>query len=48
MQTHTGAGYKFIRNEEEILIELWGFFKNYPKRLQIYMKVILRSKEFDS
>ena len=29
----TGDDYKFIRNAEEILIELWRFFKNSPKRL---------------
>ena len=40
--------YKFIRNAEEILIELWRFFKNSPKRLHIYMKVTFSAKEFDS
>ena len=28
----TGDDYKFTRNLEEILIELWRFFKNSPKR----------------
>ena len=44
----TGDDYKFIRNAEEILIELWRFFKNSPKRLHIYMKVTFSAKEFDS
>ena len=44
----TGDGYKFIRKVEEILIELWRFFKNPPKRLHIYMMVTLSAKEFDS
>ena len=33
---------------EQILIELWRFFKNSPKRLHIYIKVTLSAKEFDS
>ena len=33
---------------EGILIELWRFFKNSPKRLYIYTKVTLSAKEFDS
>ena len=44
----TSDHYKFIKNVEEILIELWRFFKNSPKRLHIYMKVTLSVKEFDS
>ena len=44
----TGDDYKFIRNVEEILIELWRFFKNSSKRLHIYMKVTLSAKQFDS
>ena len=43
-----GDDYKFIQNVEEILIELWRFFKNTPKRLHIYIKVTLSAKEFDS
>ena len=35
----TDGDYKFIRNVKEILVELWRFFKNSPKRLHIYMKV---------
>ena len=33
---------------EEILIELWTFFKNIPKRLHLYVKVTLSAKKFDS
>ena len=44
----TGDRYQFIRNAEEISIELGRFFKNSPKRLHIYMKVTLSTKEFDS
>ena len=44
----TGDDYKVIRNVEEILTELWRFFKNPPKRLHIYMKLSLSAKEFDS
>ena len=44
----TGDDYKFIRNVEEILIELSRFFKNSPKRLHIYIKVTLNAKEFNS
>ena len=40
--------YKFIRNAEEISIELWRVFKTSPKRLHICMKVTLSTKEFDS
>ena len=42
-----GDDYKFKRKADEILIELWRFFKNSPKRLQIYM-VTFSAKEFDS
>ena len=42
-----GDDYKFKRKAQEILIELWRFFKNFPKRLQIYM-VTFSAKEFDS
>ena len=45
---NTGDDYKFIRNVEKILIELWRFFKNSPRRLHIYMNVTLSAKEFDS
>ena len=44
----TGDDYKFIRNVEEILIELQRFFRNSPKRLHIYIKVTVNAKEFDS
>ena len=44
----TGDDYEFIRNVEGILIELWRFFKNSPKRFHIYMKVTLSAKEFDA
>ena len=37
--------YKFIKNMEEILIELWRFFKISPKRLHIYMKITLSAKQ---
>ena len=40
--------YKFIRSFEENQIELWKFFKNSPKRLKIYIRVALKSKEFDT
>ena len=43
-----GDNYKFIRNVEDILIELWRFFKNSPTRLHTYMKVTLSAKKFDS
>ena len=43
-----GDDYKLIRNVEEILIELSRFFKNSSKILNIYMKVTLSMKEFDS
>ena len=44
----TGDDYKFIRSFEENLIELWKFFKNLPKRLKIYIRIALKSKEFDT
>ena len=44
----TGDDYKFIRNVEEILTELWRFFKKLSKRLHIYMKATLSAKEFHS
>ena len=44
----TGDDFKVIRNFEENLIELWKFFKNSPKRLKIYVRVALKSKEFDA
>ena len=44
----TGDDSKLIRNAEEISIELWRVFKSSPKRLHIYMKVTLSTKEFDS
>ena len=34
----TGDNYKFIKNVEENLIELWTFFKNSSERLHIYME----------
>ena len=40
--------YKFQRNAEEILIELWRFFKTSPKRLHIYMKVTLLRRHMTS
>ena len=43
----TGDEFKFIRNFEENLIELWKFFKNSSKRLKIYVTTTLKSKEFD-
>ena len=43
-----GDDYKLMRNVEKILIELSRFFKNSPKILNIYMKVTLSVKEFDS
>ena len=33
---------------EEILIELWRFFRNIPKRLHICVKVTRSVKKFDS
>ena len=33
----SGDNYKFIKNVEENLIELWNFFKNSSKRLHIYV-----------
>ena len=44
----TGDDYKFIRNVEETLLELWRFLKSSPIRLHIFMKVTLSAKEFDS
>ena len=44
----TGDDFNFIRNVEEILIELWNCFKNFSKRLHIYIKVALKSKQFDT
>ena len=43
-----GDDYKFIRSFEQNLIELWKSFKNSPKRLKIYIRVALKSKEFDT
>ena len=43
----TGDNYKFIKKVEENLIELWNFFKNSSKRLHIYEKVALKSKQFE-
>ena len=42
-----GDDYKFKRKADEILIELWRFFKNSPKILQIYL-VTFSAKGFDS
>ena len=44
----TGDDSKLIRNAEEISIGFWRVFKSSPKRLHIYKKVTLSSKEFDS
>ena len=33
-------------NFQENLIELWRFFKKNPKRLKVYAKMALNSKEF--
>ena len=44
----TGDDYKFIRSFEQNLIELWKFFKNSSKRLKIYIRIALKSKEFDT
>ena len=43
----TGDEFKFIRNFEENLNELWKIFKNSSKRLKIYVTTTLKSKEFD-
>ena len=44
----TGDDYTFIRSFEENHIELWKFFKNSTNRLKIYIRVALKSKEFDT
>ena len=44
----TGDNYKFIKNVEENSIEFWKCFKNSSKRLHIYVKVALKSKQFDT
>ena len=44
----TADNYEFIRNVEEILIELWRLLENSPKGLHMYMKVTFNAKEFDS
>ena len=38
--------YKFIQNIEENILSLWAFFKNSTKRLHIYIKKALKSKQF--
>ena len=43
----TGGEFKYIRNFEENLIELWKFLKNSSKRLKIKVTTTLKSKEFD-
>lgn len=44
----TGDDYKFIQNIEENILSLWAFFKNSSKRLHIYIKIALKSKQFDT
>ena len=44
----TGDEFKFMRNFEENLIEIWKFFKNSSKRLKMYVKTTLKCKQFDS
>ena len=44
----TGDDYKFKRDVEETLTELWRFFKSSSIRLDIFTKVTLSAKEFDS
>ena len=45
---NTGDEFKFIRNFEENLIEIWKFFRNSSKHLKIYVKMTLKCKQFDS
>ena len=44
----TGDDYKFIRSVEEILIELWRFFKKLSQEIAYIHEGKSRSKEFDS
>ena len=44
----TGDDYKFINSFEEVLIELWKYFKNSPKRLKVYIRTALKCKEIDT
>ena len=44
----TGDDYKFVQDVEENLLLLWAFFKNSSKRLDIYIKLALKSKNYTS
>ena len=38
----------FLKESETNLIQLWAFFKNSPKRLNIYTKSALKMHDFDT
>lgn len=44
----TGDELKFINVFELVLTQLWKFFKDSPKRLKIYIKVAMQSKNFET
>ena len=46
--SYTGDELQFVKDFELAMTQLWKFFKDSPKRIKLYIRVAMQSKNFDA